>query len=111
MRFDNFVCNFSIGTFSFWSAYLKPEMGEVVVADGYSSITPRLLGKIKLGLSEWKIIKDPCFTIPNFNSSSILESINGNLTVERLKTTEFLSVPEPEVSPECIGKEIEYGIS
>ena len=111
MRFDNFVCNFSIGTFSFWSAYLKPEMGEVVVADGYSSITPRLLGKIKLGLPEWKIIKDPCFTIPNFNSSSILESINGNLTVERLKTTEFLSVPEPEVSPECIGKEIEYGIT
>ena len=63
MRFDNFVCNFSIGTFSFWSAYLKPEMGEVVVADGYSSITPRLLGKIKLGLSEWKIIKDPCLNV------------------------------------------------
>ena len=86
-------------------------MGEVVVADGYSSITPRLLGKIKLGLPEWKIIKDPCFTIPSLNSSSMLESINGNITVERLTTMEFQSVPEPKVDPECIGKEIEYGIT
>ena len=58
------LCSF--GTFSFWSAFLKPE-GEVVVADGYASQETILLTYIKQYLPKWTLISDPCFT----NSSSL----------------------------------------
>ena len=67
----------SLGTFGFWSAYLKPKWGEVVVSSSYyglANIFP-----------EWKIILDPCFSKQSLNSVQ-------------------------ELTPECIGKEIEYGI-
>ena len=85
-------------------------MGEVVVADGYSSIPYRILSKIKSGLPDWKIISDPCFSKPSFDSSSLIESIIGKDVVDRLANLKFQSVPEPQVTPECLGKEIEYGI-
>merc|ERR1712018_724568 len=62
-------CNHTIisfGTFSFWSAFLKPE-GEVVVADGYASQETILLTYIKQFLPKWTLISDPCFT----NTSSL----------------------------------------
>ena len=58
------LCSF--GTFSFWSAFLKPE-GEVVVADGYASQETILLTYIKQYLPKWTLISDPCFT----NTSSL----------------------------------------
>ena len=90
--YSEFIFHFSFGTFGFWSAYLKPKMGEVVVPNSYYG-----LGEIKAGLPEWKIISDPCFSKQNFNSSiSVVpeEQLDSDL----------------EVSPECLGKEIEYGI-
>ena len=83
---------FSSGTFSFWSAYLKPKMGEVVVADGYSLQISKIayLSFIKSALPEWKIISDPCFSKPN--NSQVHSAV-------------------PELTPECLGKEKEYGIN
>ena len=67
-------------------------MGEVVVADGYSLQINRIayLSFIKSALPEWKIISDPCFSKPN--NSSQIQSF-------------------PELTPECLDKEIEYGIN
>ena len=86
-------------------------MGEVVVADGYSSITHRILCKIKSGLPEWKIISDPCFSKTSVGFSSMLGCTNGKEVVDRLANLDFQSVPIPQVTPECLGKEIEYGIN
>ena len=41
-----YVLLFSFGTFSFWSAYLRPS-GDVIVADGYYETQPLLLTYIK----------------------------------------------------------------
>lgn len=56
-------CNHSIisfGTFSFWSAYLRPS-GDVIVADGYYETQPLLLTYIKKTLSQWRLLPDPCY--------------------------------------------------
>lgn len=49
----------SFGTFSFWSAYLRPT-GDVVVADGYYQIRTSLLEYINTTLP-WKLLRDPCY--------------------------------------------------
>ena len=67
----------SFGTFGFWSAYLKPKWGEVVISSSYYG-----LGNM---FPDWKIISDPCLTELNLNSVQ-------------------------ELTPDCLGKEIEYGI-
>ena len=67
-------------------------MGEVVVADGYSLQISKIayLSFIKSALPEWKIISDPCFSKPN--NSQVHSAV-------------------PELTPECLGKEKEYGIN
>ena len=79
---------FSFGTFGFWSAYLKPKLGEVVISNSYFGLANIL--------PEWKIISDPCFSKQSLNSSSsaVPEKLHSVL----------------ELTPECLGKEIEYGI-
>ena len=58
-----FYCSF--GTFSFWSAYLRPatsEASEVIVADGYYGQPPLLLRYIKeTRLPSWQFLADPCY--------------------------------------------------
>ena len=61
---------FSFGTFGFWSAYLKPKMGEVVVSNGYYG-KDGSLGIISGIFPEWKIISDPCFSKQRFNSECL----------------------------------------
>ena len=55
----------SFGTFSFWSAYLRPatsEASEVIVADGYYGQPPLLLRYIKeTRLPSWQFLADPCY--------------------------------------------------
>ena len=56
--------SFSFGTFSFWSAYLRPVSwgGEVIVADGYYGQPPLLLRYIKeTRLPSWQFLADPCY--------------------------------------------------
>ena len=77
-----------MGTFGFWTAYLRPKPGEVIVADGYASKYHPIIDHIKSTLPEWKILADPCF--------SNLSRLHNNSI--------------PELTPECHGKTIEYGI-
>ena len=88
-----FICSF--GTFSFWSAYLRPS-GDVIVADGYYQKPPLLLTYIKKALPQWKLLRDPCYE----NSS---KHQNGNGT-----KNSFLPI---RLSKQCEGdKKIEYGV-
>ena len=79
---------FSFGTFGFWTAYLRPKPGKVIVADGYAPEYHILTNHIKSTLPEWTILADPCFSkLSSLHNSSI-----------------------PELTPECNDKKIEYGI-
>ena len=82
---------FSFGTFGFWTAYLRPKPGKVIVADGYAPEYHILTNHIKSTLPEWTTLADPCFSkLSNLRNSS--NSI-------------------PELTPDCNDNKIEYGIS
>ena len=78
-----------MGTFGFWTAYLRPKPGKVIMADGYAPEYHILTNHIKSTLPEWTLLADPCF--------SKLSSLHNSSSI-------------PELTPECIDKKIEYGI-
>ena len=70
---------------------MKPKWGEVVVSSSYYG-----LANFANIFPEWKIISDPCLSKQSLNSSS------------KVVSKELNSVQE--LTSECLGKEIEYGV-
>ena len=53
--------HFSYGSFGFWTAFLKHQKGDVILAKGTSK-TPTFLEKlVSQFLPNWTFLQDPCY--------------------------------------------------
>ena len=74
--FLDFFLNYSLGTFGFWTAYLK-ENGEVIFVTGTSSYPAYTEPTIRDHLQHWKLFQDPCYERDNQGAVKLKEECHG----------------------------------
>jgi hypothetical protein len=68
--------NYSLGTFGFWSAFLKGG-GDVILVTGTSTKPEYIEPMVRQHLPKWKYIQDPCYSKDNNGIVKLKEECIG----------------------------------
>jgi hypothetical protein len=71
-----FFLKYSLGTFGFWTAYLK-EKGDVIFVTGTSAYPTYTEPSIREHLQNWKLLEDPCYEKNSEGDMSLKEDCAG----------------------------------